>query len=155
MVVCDGRALPVIGVESMSPSSASQGSDQGVIDLNHLRDMTMSDAALQREVLGLFVVQSANIMAELAPLPANAAALAHTLKGSARAIGAFRVADAASLARYRARSQAGLQRFSVHRVAEETLAVYAEALRPAARRAGRLAASGAAFASEVDGQARR
>ena len=104
MVVCDGRALPVIGVESMSPSSASQGSDQGVIDLNHLRDMTMSDAALQREVLGLFVVQSANIMAELAPLPENAAALAHTLKGSARAIGAFRVADAASLVENTARS---------------------------------------------------
>ena len=104
MVVCDGRALPIIGVESMSPSSASQGSDQGVIDLNHLRDMTMSDAALRREVLGLFVVQSANIMAELAPLPENAAALAHTLKGSARAIGAFRVADAASLVENTARS---------------------------------------------------
>lgn len=59
--------------------------------------MTMSDTALQREVLDLFVVQSGNIMAELAPLPENSAALAHTLKGSARAIGAFRVADAASL----------------------------------------------------------
>lgn len=81
----------------MSPSSASQGSDQGVIDLNHLRDMTMSDPALQREVLGLFVVQSGNIMAALASSPENAAALAHTLKGSARAIGAFRIADAASL----------------------------------------------------------
>jgi len=75
-----------------------------VIDLNHLRDMTMSDAALQREVLGLFVVQSANIMAELAPLPENAAALAHTLKGSARAIGAFRVADAASVVENTVRS---------------------------------------------------
>jgi HPt (histidine-containing phosphotransfer) domain-containing protein len=104
MVVCDGRALPVIGVESMSPSVASQGSDQGVIDLNHLRDMTMSDVAMRREVLGLIVVQSANIIAELAPLPANAAALAHTLKGSARAIGAFRVADAASLVENTARS---------------------------------------------------
>lgn len=68
----------------------------GPIDLDHLRRMTLSDPALEREVLRLFVEQTANLMRTLASLPENAAALAHTLKGSARAIGAFRVAEAAA-----------------------------------------------------------
>ncbi len=43
----------------------------------------------------MFAAQSVSLIATLVSLPANAVALAHTLKGSARAIGAFRVADAA------------------------------------------------------------
>lgn len=66
------------------------------IDLDHLHKMTLSDSALEREVLLLFVEQTANLMRALTLLPDNAAALAHTLKGSARAIGAFRVAEAAA-----------------------------------------------------------
>ncbi|MGB3447358.1 MAG: Hpt domain-containing protein [Xanthobacteraceae bacterium] len=69
----------------------------GPIDLDHLRKMTLSDPALEREVLQLFVEQSGQLMLTLASLPENAAALAHTLKGSARAIGAFRVAEAAAV----------------------------------------------------------
>lgn len=76
-----------------SPSGAAA---HGPIDLDHLRKMTLSDSALEREVLQLFVEQTANLMRTLASLPENAAALAHTLKGSARAIGAFRVAEAAA-----------------------------------------------------------
>ncbi len=76
--------------------SQSGAAAHGPIDLDHLREMTMSDSALEREVLGLFVEQTANMMRALASLPDNAAALAHTLKGSARAIGAFRVAEAAA-----------------------------------------------------------
>jgi len=44
----------------------------------------------------MFTAQSAKLMAALATLPGDAPALAHTLKGSARAIGAFGVADAAT-----------------------------------------------------------
>jgi glycosyltransferase involved in cell wall biosynthesis len=44
------------------------------------------------------------------------------------------LADAASLAEHRARSQVNLQRLSLRRVAEETLAVYAEVRRPRPRR---------------------
>lgn len=66
--------------------------------------MTMSDPALEREVLGLFVAQSGNIMAALTALPRDTAALAHTLKGSARAIGAFGAADAAGRVEDAARS---------------------------------------------------
>jgi HPt (histidine-containing phosphotransfer) domain-containing protein len=43
----------------------------------------------------LFAAQSHDLVGRLSEIPADAAALAHTLKGSARAIGAFRVADAA------------------------------------------------------------
>jgi hypothetical protein len=66
-------------------SSHSGATAHGPIDLDHLRKMTLSDPALEREVLGLFVEQTANLMRTLTLLPDNAAALAHTLKGSARA----------------------------------------------------------------------
>lgn len=69
--------------------------DDGSIDLEHLRRMTLGDAGLEREVLAMFAGQSASLMDLLAGSPPNAADLAHTLKGSAMAIGALRVADAA------------------------------------------------------------
>jgi len=65
------------------------------IDVQHLGRMTLGEAALETEVLALFAAQSRDLVGRLATIPADAAALAHTLKGSARAIGAFRVADAA------------------------------------------------------------
>jgi HPt (histidine-containing phosphotransfer) domain-containing protein len=69
--------------------------DDGPIDLAHLARMTLGDAALERQVLGMFASQSTSLIEKLAALPAEAGALAHTLKGSARAIGAFRVAECA------------------------------------------------------------
>jgi HPt (histidine-containing phosphotransfer) domain-containing protein len=69
--------------------------DDGPIDIAHLARMTLGDAGLEREVLAMFAGQSAGLVGALAALPANATALAHTLKGSARAIGAVRVAEAA------------------------------------------------------------
>jgi len=68
----------------------------GPIDLDHLRRMTLGDPGLEREVLAMFSTQSARILAELAALSAEAATHTHTLKGSARAIGAFGVADSAA-----------------------------------------------------------
>jgi HPt (histidine-containing phosphotransfer) domain-containing protein len=69
--------------------------DDGPIDFEHLQRMTLGDAGLEQEVLAMFLVQSARLVATLAAMPSDAAALAHTLKGSARAIGAFAVAEAA------------------------------------------------------------
>jgi HPt (histidine-containing phosphotransfer) domain-containing protein len=63
--------------------------------MDHLQRMTLGDARLEREVLTMFSAQAASLIGSLAALPADAGALAHTLKGSARAIGAFSVADAA------------------------------------------------------------
>jgi HPt (histidine-containing phosphotransfer) domain-containing protein len=69
--------------------------DDGPIDLDHLQRMTLGDAGLEREVLAMFSAQAASLIGALAALPPEAGALAHTLKGSARAIGAFAVAAAA------------------------------------------------------------
>jgi HPt (histidine-containing phosphotransfer) domain-containing protein len=69
--------------------------DDGPVDIAHLRRMTLGDAGLEREVLAMFAGQAARLIGALAALPADAAELAHTLNGSARAIGAFQVADAA------------------------------------------------------------
>ena len=69
--------------------------DDGPIDLKHLKRMTSGDSRLTREVLAMFASQTARLIEAPAAGPAETAALAHTLKGSARAIGAFAVADAA------------------------------------------------------------
>jgi len=70
--------------------------DDGPIDLEQLRRMTLGDADLEHEVLAMFSAQSARLIETLADMPPDAAAIVHTLKGSARAIGAQAVADAAS-----------------------------------------------------------
>jgi HPt (histidine-containing phosphotransfer) domain-containing protein len=69
--------------------------DDGPIDIEHLKRMTLGDSSLEREVLAMFAGQAARLIEVLALLPPEAAELVHTLKGSARAIGAFHVADAA------------------------------------------------------------
>ena len=70
--------------------------DDGAIDIEHLHRMTLGDAGLEREVLAMFSAQAASLIGSISALPADLGALAHTLKGAARAIGAFGVADAAS-----------------------------------------------------------
>src|SRR4051794_3980562 len=70
--------------------------DDGPIDFEHLQRMTLGDASLEQEVLAMFAAQSAKLIGTLATLPAEAGALGHKLKGSARAIGAFGVGEAAA-----------------------------------------------------------
>ncbi len=70
--------------------------DDVPIDLAHLGRMTLGDHAVEREVLAMFAAQASDLANRLAAMPADADRLVHTLKGSARAIGAFRVADAAA-----------------------------------------------------------
>jgi HPt (histidine-containing phosphotransfer) domain-containing protein len=70
--------------------------DDSPIDLEHLRRSTLGDSGLEREVLAMFSKQARNLAGRLAALPPEADALAHTLKGAARAIGAHRVADCSS-----------------------------------------------------------
>ena len=66
------------------------------IDRDHLARMTLGEPALEREVLALFDRQADMMLARMHDsTPAIAAAAAHTLKGSARSIGAWRVASAA------------------------------------------------------------
>jgi hypothetical protein len=64
--------------------------------------MTHGERDLEREVLQLYATQAAVLLgrmlrADVGPSPSAAiAALAHTLKGSSRGIGAWQVADAAA-----------------------------------------------------------
>ena len=66
------------------------------IDLAHLSQITLGEASLECEVLALFDRQADLLLPRIrAGTPAVIAAAAHTLKGSARGIGAWRVASAA------------------------------------------------------------
>ena len=66
------------------------------IDRAHLSRMTLGERELEREVLGLFDRQADLLLARMRKAePAVAAAAAHTLKGSARGIGAWRVGSTA------------------------------------------------------------
>jgi HPt (histidine-containing phosphotransfer) domain-containing protein len=70
-------------------------SEDEPIDRDHLRRMTLGDEGLEREVLDMFLKQAAHLFETLLEAPPDASARAHTLTGSARAVGAFRVADRA------------------------------------------------------------
>ena len=81
--------------------------DDRPIDLVHLARTTMGDRSLEREVLQLFDRQSTLLIARMrSAATGNVATLAHTLKGSARGIGAWRVARAAEAWNLRAQSDA-------------------------------------------------
>ena len=68
----------------------------GPIDAEHLAQMTFGDRGLEREVLEIFRRQAAIMLSRIGGVePRAAGAAVHTLKGSARGIGAWRVARAA------------------------------------------------------------
>jgi HPt (histidine-containing phosphotransfer) domain-containing protein len=64
------------------------------IDMAHLARQTMGDRALEREVLQLFAQQAMSVRKQLCEAsPSERIRLAHGLKGSARGVGAFVIAD--------------------------------------------------------------
>src|SRR5262245_20849071 len=80
-----------------SAARAAATADEQAIDLTHLFCMTLGDHALEREVLALFDRQIEMLIARMGEVePSCAAALAHTLKGSARGVGAWPMARAAA-----------------------------------------------------------
>jgi HPt (histidine-containing phosphotransfer) domain-containing protein len=79
-----------------SAEAPSLAPDDRPIDLVHLARTTLGDRNLEREVLHLFDRQSTLLIARMrTAAPSGVATLAHTLKGSALGIGAWRVARAA------------------------------------------------------------
>ena len=77
-------------------SMADEPAIEQAIDLRHLFRMTLGDHALEREVLALFDRQAGLLIARMETVdPPCVAALAHTLKGSARGVGAWPVVRAA------------------------------------------------------------
>jgi HPt (histidine-containing phosphotransfer) domain-containing protein len=77
-------------------STLPQPAAEPVIDAAHLRRMTLGEKSLENEVLQLFDRQADILMARMNDAPPEAIMVfAHTLKGSARGIGAWSVAAAA------------------------------------------------------------
>ena len=68
------------------------------LDREHLSHYTMGIEELAAEIVGLFLVQMPSILAMLrsATSPADWKLATHTLKGSARAVGAMRIAGIAA-----------------------------------------------------------
>lgn len=77
------------------PGGESSGVTHGrPIDLEHLARQTMDDRDVEREVLDMFVHQALSVRDEIAAADiAERLRLAHALKGSARGVGAFHIAD--------------------------------------------------------------
>lgn len=68
-------------------------SDSAILDTKHLGKYTLGDYALECEILNMFIDQSATYMKRL-ETPASTkdwSEAAHSLKGCARGIGAFKV----------------------------------------------------------------
>ena len=112
-----------------APQAAAAG--EPPIDRTHLVRMTLGDGAVEREVLALFDRQIATLIGRIgAAAPSDVPALAHTLKGSARGVGAWRVAAAAEAVEVAASGEgdlsAAITRLAA--VAEEARAVIAELL---------------------------
>jgi HPt (histidine-containing phosphotransfer) domain-containing protein len=87
-----------VSVSSVRSATTDRERKPTVIDETHLERMTLGDRRLEREVLELFVRQTTILLGRIVGVDqALAAAAAHTLNGSARGIGAWRVARAAEL----------------------------------------------------------
>jgi len=83
-------------------SDMARGQAESPIDLAHLRRFTMGDEALEVEILGLFAEQLPITIAALREAETEKAwgIAAHTLKGSARAVGAWALAAIAETAEH-------------------------------------------------------
>lgn len=99
MVGCAAASLATFEIETDGPGEDPPGAAL-VLDLVHLSRQTFGDHELERELLSLFEHQAAQFASRL-EAPSQAATsvwraeLVHTLKGSARAVGAFRIGHAA------------------------------------------------------------
>ena len=104
--------------------------DDRPIDLVHLARATLGDRSLEREVLQLFDRQSALLIARLRNAgPDGVAMITHTLKGSARGIGAWRVARAAEAVELAGSTESGAALERLAAATDEARAVIADLLK--------------------------
>ena len=104
--------------------------DDRPIDLVHLARATLGDRSLEREVLQLFDRQSALLIARLRDAgPDGVAMIAHTMKGSARGIGAWRVARAAEAVELAGSTESGAALERLAAATDEARAVIADLLK--------------------------
>jgi Hpt domain len=102
--MADMLDFPVVVTDKVaSPPLAPEAQP---IDRAHLFRMTLGDHSLECEVLALFDQQAGLLLARMGETdPAGVAALAHTLQGSARGIGAWGIARAAEALEVAARAK--------------------------------------------------
>ncbi|GGD91287.1 hypothetical protein GCM10011390_07560 [Aureimonas endophytica] len=82
--------------DTRNDAPKARPSTERPIDLVHLASQTLGDRELEREILALMARQVEQCAARLElASEAERGALAHALKGSARNVGAFALADAA------------------------------------------------------------
>lgn len=88
--------------QSVESEPAAEGLQVTPVDLKHLRRYTLGDPGLEREILELFLGQLPSTIASLAAAatPKDWRVAAHTLKGSGRAVGAWRIARIAEQAEH-------------------------------------------------------
>ncbi|TIT53091.1 MAG: Hpt domain-containing protein, partial [Mesorhizobium sp.] len=86
------------GIAFSMPGGDVSGTRQSrPVDLAHLARQTMGDRALEQEVLALFVQQALSVRDKIVDADIkDRLLLAHGLKGSARGVGAFAIADCAT-----------------------------------------------------------
>jgi len=84
----------------IGPTEPENGRVNRPVDLEHLARYTLGERALEREVLELFCTQSVLYLDQLRAAMSDRdwKNAAHSLKGSARAVGAWRAAQAAERA---------------------------------------------------------
>jgi HPt (histidine-containing phosphotransfer) domain-containing protein len=81
---------------AMPGGEASGAKRARPLDLSHLAGQTMGDRDLEREVLGMFVEQAKTVRRRIGKADLKERLfLAHALKGSARGVGAFPIAECA------------------------------------------------------------
>ncbi len=89
MIKSLGTPIKMVGSPPIAAASPA-------IDMEHLSHMTLGERGLEIEVLRLFERQAELLLARMREVgPEGVATLAHTLSGSAKGIGAWRVAAAA------------------------------------------------------------
>jgi HPt (histidine-containing phosphotransfer) domain-containing protein len=91
-------ARPDSGLKTAARITMSAvSSDPRILDVPHLVRQTFGDRTLEREVLALFEQQCTRLLPIIAGQgsPIERADAAHTLKGAARAVGAWRIASLA------------------------------------------------------------
>lgn len=86
------------GIEAVAFDRPGGEPDEAVharpIDLSHLSRQTLGDREVEQEVLALFVQQALSVRDRLDQAgPNERLSLVHGLKGSARGVGAFAIAD--------------------------------------------------------------
>jgi HPt (histidine-containing phosphotransfer) domain-containing protein len=97
----------------MPGGESSERASARPIDLAHLARQTMDDRALEQEVLALFAQQAVQVRDRIGAADnKERVSLAHGLKGSARGVGAFAIADCADTIEKQPENDAEVQRLA-------------------------------------------